>query len=165
MRLAQVVRPPQTWLLDDEVRPGRGLTGHAGKVDAGMRGGALPVVQPQVSSPGTSGGEGVNLDPHPDDGTCAVGAQLDGGELDADQRRPLLPLELDRPPDSDRREPGAPVPAVAVLRLAHTGAFLVPAPGIGCRRELLPHWRVETEGQRVGLSWPYPPGNVEDGLA
>jgi hypothetical protein len=158
-RLAEVVRPPQRRVAEREVcgRPAvaqghgcpRGLAAGRPQLDRGLE---LAVT-----------GEALRLDVHLDE---RVRADCERREVHAREGRLALAAQLDGAPQPDRREPRPPVPAEAVLRLAHPHALGRGArPLLRVARARVLQRRVEADREQVLGARQHAPGHVEGRLA
>src|SRR5215211_4226653 len=165
-RFTQVMGPPQPGVLHDQISPGLEvrlliLQGN------GVLGDRFPCRsrgERDGCGQGLVGGESFRLYSHGHYRPVACAVDLQRVEVNAADRSPALPPELDGAPDAYRGQPRAPVPAEAELGLAHGDAFGVATPLVGGSRARVIERSVETEGQRVWFSGAHPTAHLEDRL-
>ena len=160
-RLAEVVRPPQRRVGEREVGGRRGRRAGSRSRAPARRRRATAAPSPAASSPSPA-----NRSASTSTSTSASRPMRERREVHARQRRLALAAQLDRAPEPDRRQPRAPVPAEAVLRLAHPHALGRRArPLVGIARARVLQRRVEADREQVLRTREHAPGHVERGLA
>ena len=157
-RLAEVVRPPQRGVREDEMhaRRGRGAQRRRRRHGRAAR-------RAQLDLHGEAGGVAAqHLDLHADLHERLAVRERQRGEAHAAERRAALAAQLDPAPEPDRRQPRPPVPAEAELRLAHPHALGIAAPLLRVGRAHPRQRRVEADGQQVLAAAHDRVGDVED---